>query len=136
MKDMYRILEIKESRNFQEIVDCCYCCCTCEDVSTTDSVIFRCEKHKMEVHKFSKCDDYEFQGIDSKLKLKETRKMESSTMKLTVLGNIILLVEILVILYICVFMYFNQGVNQRINTYSKLYVIQFLQGLLCVQQQQ
>ena len=33
--------------------------------------------------------------------------MESSTMKLTVLGNIILLVEILVILYICVFMYFN-----------------------------
>ena len=33
--------------------------------------------------------------------------MKPSTMKLTVLGNIILLVEVLVILYICVFMHFN-----------------------------
>ncbi len=56
MKNIDRIYEIKELRNFQEIVDCC---CTCENVSTPDNVIFRCEKHKMEVYRFSKCDDYE-----------------------------------------------------------------------------
>ncbi len=56
MKNIDRIYEIKELRNFQEIVDCC---CTCENVSTPDNIIFRCEKHKMEVYRFSKCDDYE-----------------------------------------------------------------------------